>query len=111
MQMWSFTRVVPPRVSTSRSVAAGCRSRSSASESARPSCLHGVHCPHDSTARKRATPPAIATGSVVAAQTMKAAARQGTVAKTRECVRTLVASETGAERFVTRILGRELGLV
>ena len=45
------------------------------------------------------------------AETMKAAARQGTVAKTRECVRTLVASETGAERFVTRILGRELGLV
>ena len=53
------------------------------------------------------------TGDVWAAcaETMKAAARQGTVAKTRECVRTLVASETGAERFVTRILGRELGLV
>ena len=38
-------------------------SRSSARpgrDASRPSCLHGVHCPHDSTARKRATPAATA---------------------------------------------------
>ena len=38
-------------------------SLSSRPASARPSCLHGVHCPHDSTARKRDTPAATATRS------------------------------------------------
>jgi hypothetical protein len=41
---------------------------------------------------------------------MKAAERQGTVGETRERIRTLVASETAGERFITRILGRELGI-
>ena len=41
---------------------------------------------------------------------MKAAERQGSVAETRERVRALVAGETTRDRFVGRILGRELGL-
>jgi hypothetical protein len=43
-------------------------------------------------------------------ETTKAAAQQGSVAETRERIRTMVAGETFGERFVTRILGRELGL-
>ena len=42
--------------------------------------------------------------------TMKAAAPQGSVETTRQRIRTLVASETFGERFVTKVLGRELGL-
>jgi len=42
--------------------------------------------------------------------TMKAAAAQGSVETTRQRIRTLVASETFGERFVTKVLGRELGL-
>ena len=38
-----------------------------------PSCLHGVHCPHDSTARKRDTPAATAVRSAVSSNTMKPA--------------------------------------
>jgi len=44
------------------------------------------------------------------ANTMKAAEKTGQAGKTREHVRRLVAGETFGERFVTRILGRELGL-
>jgi hypothetical protein len=44
------------------------------------------------------------------ANTMKAAERQGSAAATRERVRALLASEATHERFVTRILGREIGL-
>jgi hypothetical protein len=44
------------------------------------------------------------------AETMKAAERAGGVAETRERIRQLVAGETFGERFVTKILGRELGL-
>jgi hypothetical protein len=44
------------------------------------------------------------------ATAMKAAERQGSVAETRERVRALVASETSRDRFVVRILGREIGL-
>ena len=40
---------------------------------------------------------------------MKAAAPQGSVETTRQRIRTLVASETFGERFVTKVLGRELG--
>lgn len=42
--------------------------------------------------------------------TMRSAANAGSVAATRERVRALVARETFGERFVTKILGRELGL-
>jgi hypothetical protein len=42
--------------------------------------------------------------------TMKAAEQQGSAEATRQRIRTLVASETFGERFVTKILGRELGL-
>lgn len=42
--------------------------------------------------------------------TMKAAAQQGSVAETRERIRTMLASETFGEGFVTKILGREFGL-
>jgi len=42
--------------------------------------------------------------------TVKAAENGGRTAEVRERIRTLVASETSGERFVTRILGRELGL-
>ncbi len=42
--------------------------------------------------------------------TVKAAENGGRAAEVRERIRTLVASETSGERFVTRILGRELGL-
>ena len=35
-----------------------------------PSCLQGVHCPHDSIARKRETPAATLTTSVPSAITM-----------------------------------------
>ena len=38
-----------------------------------PSSLHGVHCPHDSTARNRATPAATATRSSESSKTMKPA--------------------------------------
>jgi hypothetical protein len=44
------------------------------------------------------------------ASTMRAAERQGSIAEARERVRALVANESTHERFVTRILGRELGL-
>jgi hypothetical protein len=44
------------------------------------------------------------------ANTMKAADRQGSVTETRERIRTLVAGESAGERFVTSILGRDLGL-
>ena len=40
---------------------------------ARPSALHGVHWPHDSTARKRATPAATAVMSVPSPTTMRLA--------------------------------------
>ena len=42
--------------------------------------------------------------------TMKAATQQGSAAATRERIRELVATETFGERFVTKILGRELGI-
>ncbi len=42
--------------------------------------------------------------------TMKAAEKAGRAAEVRERIRTLVASETFGERFVTRTLGRALGL-
>ena len=42
--------------------------------------------------------------------TMKAAEKAGRAEEARERIRTLVGSETYGERFVTRILGRELGL-
>jgi hypothetical protein len=42
--------------------------------------------------------------------TMKAAERQGSAEATRQRIRTLVAGENSSERFVTKILGRELGL-
>jgi hypothetical protein len=44
------------------------------------------------------------------ANTMKAAEKAGRADETREHVRRLVAGETVGERFVTRILGRALGL-
>jgi hypothetical protein len=44
------------------------------------------------------------------ANTMKAAEKLGRAGEVRDKIRTLVASETLGERFVTRILGRELGL-
>jgi hypothetical protein len=40
--------------------------------------------------------------------TMKASTQQGSAAATRERIRELVATETFGERFVTKILGREL---
>ncbi len=42
--------------------------------------------------------------------TMEAAARAGITEPTRERIRKLVATETRGERFVTKVLGRELGL-
>ncbi len=42
--------------------------------------------------------------------TLAAAQHHGSVEATRERIRELVASETFGERFVTRVLGRELGL-
>ena len=42
--------------------------------------------------------------------TMKAAEKAARAAEVRDRIRTLVASETYGERFVTRILGQELGL-
>ena len=42
--------------------------------------------------------------------TMKAAEKHGSVADARERITALVAGETFGERFVTKILGRELGL-
>ncbi|MBI4587230.1 MAG: hypothetical protein HY725_00190 [Candidatus Rokubacteria bacterium] len=42
--------------------------------------------------------------------TNKAAEKAGRTAEVRDRIRTLVASETYGERFVTRVLGRELGL-
>ena len=42
--------------------------------------------------------------------TMKAATQQESAEATRERIRELVAAETFGERFVTKILGRELGL-
>ncbi len=42
--------------------------------------------------------------------TMKAAEKAGRTEEVRDRIRTLVGSETYGERFVTRILGRELGL-
>ncbi|MEK7370529.1 MAG: hypothetical protein AAB265_03645, partial [candidate division NC10 bacterium] len=44
------------------------------------------------------------------ANTMKAAERAGRAGEVRSRIRTLVASETHGDKFVTRILGRELGL-
>jgi hypothetical protein len=42
--------------------------------------------------------------------TMKAAEHHGSKAETRERIRTMLAKETFGERFVTKVLGRELGL-
>ena len=42
--------------------------------------------------------------------TMKAAETAGCAGEVRDRIRTLVVSETHGERFVTRILGRTLGL-
>ena len=42
--------------------------------------------------------------------TMKAATQQGSATATQERIRELVATETFGERFVTKILGRELGI-
>ena len=42
--------------------------------------------------------------------TMKAAERAGRAGQVRDRIRSLAASETSGERFVNRILGRELGL-
>ena len=42
--------------------------------------------------------------------TLKAAEATGEIEATVAQIRTLVAAETGRERFVTRVLGRELGL-
>jgi hypothetical protein len=42
--------------------------------------------------------------------TMQAAEQQGRAPETRERIRAMVTGETFGERFVTRILGRELGL-
>jgi hypothetical protein len=44
------------------------------------------------------------------ANTVKAAEKAGRTEEVRDRIRTLVASETYGERFVTRTLGRELGL-
>jgi hypothetical protein len=44
------------------------------------------------------------------AHTLEAAEKDGVVEATREKIRRLVAAETFGERFVTKILGRELGL-
>jgi len=44
------------------------------------------------------------------ASTMKAAEKNGSIADTRERIRKVVADETFGERFVTKILGRELGV-
>jgi len=41
---------------------------------------------------------------------MKAAEKAGQAGEARERIRMLVAGETFGERFVTRILGREVGL-
>ena len=41
---------------------------------------------------------------------MTAAEQAGRAGEVRDRIRKLVASETYADRFVTRILGRELGL-
>jgi hypothetical protein len=41
---------------------------------------------------------------------MKAAEKAGRAGEVRDRIRTLVARETYGGRFVTRILGRELGL-
>ena len=41
---------------------------------------------------------------------MKAATQQGSATATQERIRELVATETFGERFVTKILGRELGI-
>jgi hypothetical protein len=43
-------------------------------------------------------------------RTMQAAEQQGSAAETRERIRTMVAGETFGERFVTKVLGRELGI-
>jgi len=43
-------------------------------------------------------------------ETLKAAERAGSLPETRESIRRLVAGETFGERFVTKILGRALGL-
>jgi hypothetical protein len=42
--------------------------------------------------------------------TMKAAEKAGRAGEVRSRIRTLVASETHRDKFVTRILGRDLGL-
>jgi hypothetical protein len=42
--------------------------------------------------------------------TMTAAEQQGSAAETRERIRAMLAGETFGERFVTKVLGRELGL-
>src|SRR4029078_4344487 len=59
--------------SMSASVALESQNRPSTRAIARPSCLHGVHCPHDSTDRKWATPWATATSSTEWSNTMKPA--------------------------------------
>ena len=42
--------------------------------------------------------------------TIKAAEQKGRVAEVKERIRAIVASESGRERFVTKVLGRTLGL-
>ena len=49
-------------------------------------------------------------GDLVTRDTLEAAEKDGVVEATREKIRRLVAAETFGERFVTKILGRELGL-
>jgi hypothetical protein len=44
------------------------------------------------------------------ANTLKAAEKMGRAGEVRQVIRTLVASETYGERFVGRVLTRELGL-
>ena len=62
-QLGEIVRAASPRVV----------SRRSSSEMRSPSSLHGVHCPHDSTARKREAPAATATRSSESSNTMKPA--------------------------------------
>ena len=42
--------------------------------------------------------------------TLAAAERQGSASEVKERIRKMVAAESAGERFVTKVLGRELGL-
>ena len=53
---------------------------------------------------------ALPDGKRISASELIAAEKAGTVAETRERIRQLVAGETFGERFVTKILGLEVGL-